>query len=340
MSSIPDPINTAYVMNTGSNTAVRLFWKKSTASPSPAVNSSGYIVKISTNSGAVYTTRTPNTVINPNGGDLCYSDITGLSSSTTYMFKVLAKNSNGTSDIGSTNAAINTNDITTPLRTIVPSSIPGKPLLFGSDNADGSGITLDWYPYPSGVTFRVRDVTSNDELVLPDDLTTNTLNITADVPGDAPDLIMGNTYTFSVQATLNGNDSQVASVDIVPTNVPDAPSNIPSEEYFTLEDLKYDHNPSIRVSWSAPQNNGKPILGYSLYQSTDNNTYTPVSGYTYNFEEPDVNYPLNGDATECEVNNLSYGTTYYFKLTATNENGESDQSIAEKCNSNQTTKQC
>lgn len=320
----PDPINTAYVMTTGDNTAIRLFWKKSTASPEPAVDSSGYIVKISSNSGSYYSTITPNTVVNPNNGDLCYSDIAGLNSNTSYMFKVLAKNVNGTSNINDTFAAINTNDIVTPLRTISPSVIPGKPLLFGSDNADGSGVTLNWYPYPDGVTFTVRDVTSNDELIIPDNLTTNTLHITVDVPGDAPNLVMGNTYTFSVQAVSNNNYSSVASVDIIPTDVPTAPS-------ISVIDQKDINNPKLKISWTAPENNGKSILGYSLYISEDDLIYTPI--LSYNLENPDPTYVLDvlnlygSGITEYEIIPESYGTRYYYILTATNANGESEQGI-------------
>ena len=118
-------------------------------------------------------------------------------------------------------------------------------------------------------------------------------------------LTPGTSYTFTVKgANVNGNGPesahsnavtpQGASAPTAPTNVSVAPAGAEAE-----------------VDWSAPNDDGgSAITGYTVTPSTGGNAGTPV--------------PVGPSATSATVTGLTNGTSYTFKVTATNAIGSTD----------------
>ncbi len=124
---------------------------------------------------------------------------------------------------------------------------------------------------------------------------------TATVKGLTP----GTSYTFTVKgANVNGNGPesghsnavtpQGASAPTAPTNVSVVPAGGEAE-----------------VDWSAPNDDGgSAITAYTVTPSTGGNAGTPVS--------------VGASATSATVTGLTNGTSYTFKVTATNAIGSTD----------------
>jgi Domain of unknown function (DUF4082)/Fibronectin type III domain/Bacterial Ig domain len=122
-------------------------------------------------------------------------------------------------------------------------------------------------------------------------------------------LTPGTTYTFKVQAS-NPNGSgpvSAASNQVTPQTfvTPEAPSNV-SASPATAQAL---------VSWTAPiEEGGTPLTGY---------TVTPYIGSA---AQPSTN--VSASTTSTKITGLSNGTTYTFKVTASNAVGASESSQA------------
>ncbi len=122
-------------------------------------------------------------------------------------------------------------------------------------------------------------------------------------------LTPGTTYTFKVQAS-NPNGSgpvSAASNQVTPQTfvAPEAPSNV-SASSATAQAL---------VSWTAPtEEGGTPLTGY---------TVTPYIGSA---AQPSTN--VSASTTSTKITGLSNGTTYTFKVTASNAVGASEPSQA------------
>jgi Domain of unknown function (DUF4082)/Fibronectin type III domain len=122
-------------------------------------------------------------------------------------------------------------------------------------------------------------------------------------------LATGMTYTFKVQA-LNPNGGgpiSVASNPVTPSTAvpPAAPTGVSAQ----------GASQSARVSWTAPAADGdSPITGYTI---------TPYVGSTA--QEP---VQAGGSATSATITGLTNGTSYTFKVTATNGVGTSPASGA------------
>ena len=118
-------------------------------------------------------------------------------------------------------------------------------------------------------------------------------------------LTSGTAYTFTVRAA-NDNGSGAESVKsnaVTPasTTAPLAPTNVTA----------IGGSSSAQVSWNAPSDDGgTPITGYSVTPFLAGQAQTPVH--------------VGGAATSATVSGLSDGTTYTFKVTATNAVGSAD----------------
>ena len=116
-------------------------------------------------------------------------------------------------------------------------------------------------------------------------------------------LTNGDTYTFTVTAT-----------NAVGTGPPSAPSNAVTPEAPTAPGAPTGvtataTNAAATVTWTAPGNGGSPITGY---------TVTPYIGASAQSPTSVTGSP---PATTTTVSGLTNGTTYTFKVTATNAVG-------------------
>lgn len=136
--------------------------------------------------------------------------------------------------------------------------------------------------------------------------------------GGSQILVNGTEYIFEVIAvwkrlsdsTEFEGDPSVRSTAISPYTIPDVPSAPTAVVDSTTAT-------SVDVSWTAPASNGASINSYSVqvWNKAGTSQISQISGCTT-------------PTLTCEVSGLSYGTSYTFKVSATNTAGASDFSVA------------
>ncbi|MCW3036936.1 MAG: hypothetical protein JWM17_2248, partial [Actinobacteria bacterium] len=123
-----------------------------------------------------------------------------------------------------------------------------------------------------------------------------------------PGLANGTTYTFKVTASnaFGPGPASPSSNAVTPAGPPAAPTNV----------LATAHASSAAVSWTAPSTGGSPLTKYTVtpFIGTTAQTATTVTG--------------SPPATSVTVSGLNAGTTYTFKVSATNAVGTGPQSTA------------
>ena len=111
----------------------------------------------------------------------------------------------------------------------------------------------------------------------------------------------GQSYRFSVSAVNEqGESARTASNEITPTGVPDrpgGPSVTPGDGELTM-------------TWDAPNNNGSPITGYTVYATAASGSRTCTT---------------SGERT-CTISGLVNDQNYTVTVVATNANGNSQAS--------------
>lgn len=111
----------------------------------------------------------------------------------------------------------------------------------------------------------------------------------------------GQSYRFSVSAVNEqGESARTTSNEITPTGVPDrpgGPSVTPGDGELTM-------------TWDAPNNNGSPITGYTVYATAAGGSRTCTT---------------NGERT-CTISGLVNDQNYTVTVVATNANGNSQAS--------------
>ena len=207
-----------------------------------------------------------------------------VTNGTTYFYKVSAVNSTGEGALSSERSAI-------------PATVPDPPTLAPA-GAGNSQVSLSWTPPSSNggsaVTgYKVyRGTQSGGETLLA------TLGNSTTYNDGTP--ANGTTYYYKVSA-LNavGESTLSGERSATPATVPGAPTlNSPTAS-----------SGSVALSWSAPASNGgATITGYRVYRST-------LSGAETLLASP-------GNVTSYTDNAVVNGTTYYYKVTASNSAGE------------------
>ena len=217
----------------------------------------------------------------------------GLTNGTAYTFKLKAHNRIGWSEY-----SLSSN-------TVTPSTVPAKAAI--SSTAIGSRkVTVNWSaPAANGAPITGYVVTayaggvSTGRTCSPSPAT----GLTCDVTG----LANGTAYTFKLVASnLNGPGAESnASGSVTPLGAPEAPA-VPTTKAG---------NAKVTVTWAAPANGGSAITGYLV---TTYAAGSVVAGKTC--------VPTPATGLTCDVAGLANGTSYTFRVKATNAIGTGSNS--------------
>ena len=261
------------VSGTSGNTQATISWTAPVATGGSAITS----YTVTSNPGGLTKTTTD--------GSTTTATVEGLTNGTSYTFTVVATNIKGSSSASTASSEI------------IPSTVPNVPTSV-SGTSGNTQATISWTApvATGGSAITSYTVTSN-----PGGLTKTTLNgstTTATVEG----LTNGTSYTFTVVATnIKGSSSaSTASSEIIPSTVPDEPTNV----------LGTPGNTEATLYWTAPiSNGGSAITSYTVTSNPGGLTATSTSSST-------------------TIRGLTNGIPYTFTVVATNIKGDSDDSIA------------
>ena len=210
--------------------------------------------------------------------------VKGLTNGQAYTFTVTAANENGS---GLASA---------PSNCVTPSAsttIPGAPTNVTATACNGQAIVSFTAPSSDGGSV----ITGYTVTSSPGSLTAKGTSSPITVKG----LTNGQAYTFTVTAANKYGSSPAsgASNPATPATAPCAPGNVTAVA----------GNGQATVSFTAPQNNGSPITGYTVLSHPGN-------------------ISAAGTGTSITVQGLSNGTSYSFTVSATNGVGPGPASKA------------
>ena len=183
--------------------------------------------------------------------------------------------------------------------------VPGQPTAVSAAASGATSATVNWTAPAGGgpvTSYRITPYVGATAQ------TAKTVTAPA-TSGTVTGLTSGTTYTFRVEA-INANGAGAASaasnaVTPAAAVAPSAPTNVRATPATT----------SARVTWDASASNGdSPITGQTVTPFVGGNAQTPI--------------PVGAAATSTTVQGLDNGTSYTFRVTATNAVGTSPASAA------------
>ncbi len=215
--------------------------------------------------------------------------VTGLTVSTSYTFKVTSVNLAGASAASSASASL------------AAATTPTAPTI-GTSSVTGSGaITVTWTDNSNGgspvIADTARAVQDPTKFCVVFNGSTGTCQVTG--------LTVSTSYTFTVKS-LNAaglSSASSATSSLAAATVPTAP---------TIGTATITGNGAITVSWTDNANGGSTITGDTARSVEDPTKFCVASGL----------------ATSCQVTGLTPSTSYTFKVTTVNAAGASTLSSA------------
>ena len=209
----------------------------------------------------------------------------GLTNGILYYYRVSAINTTGKGVSSTSVSAIPSTTPSVPNTLIVSSvALTSMNLSWNAPASNGSSITY----------YNIYRSTDSSIFMLYSSSNTTSTAIT--------NLSVNTQYYFKVSA-INANGESFQSDSITETTlniVPNIPTNLMSSNITES---------SLTLSWTAPASNeGTPIIYYNIYKSIDNNIFIIDS---------------SSNTTLKAITGLSRFTTYYFKVSAINSQGES-----------------
>ena len=245
-----------------------------------------YVVKFSINSAAFVDDNWNQNVAGP-------VTETGLNTGDTVVAEVFARNANGDGPVATSN-------------TVVVAGTPGVVTGLTFTEEDGA-IGLSWTAPANTGGYPVEDYiieSTNDggATWFPESDISNATTATISSHNNVP-LVNGNEYSFRVSAKTSiatGGSTEITGGPAVPHTVPNAP----------VLDAPTSDNGSIGITWSVPDNGGKPISDYVVqYKRTSRTEWTTFTDGT-------------STATSATITGVNNGVSYVVRVAAVNPKGQ------------------
>jgi titin len=251
-----------------------------------------YVVEYSTNSGSTWATFVDAVEATTS------STVTGLTNGTGYIFRVTAKNTAGNGTASSTTSAIVPRTMPSAARSVAGTSGNAQvALTWSAPVTTGGAVVTDYeIQYSSnGTTW----TTFSDSVS-----TTASVTVTG--------LTNGTAYTFRV-AAVNGAGTgtySTASSSVTPFTTPGTPTSVTPTR----------GNGQVSLSWTAPvSNGGSAIIQYRVqFAAEGSDDYSTWSSAVSTLST----------STSYVVTGLTNGTSYKFRVVATNAAGNGSYSSA------------
>ncbi|MBX6752000.1 MAG: fibronectin type III domain-containing protein, partial [Micromonosporaceae bacterium] len=173
-------------------------------------------------------------------------EITGLTNGQTYVFTVHAVNSEGAGPRASSNPVVPTRDVPDPPTEVEAVANPDGSVDLTWTEANGQGHAIAQY--------RVTSLSGKGATSALGAVTDTSMHIDAGV------LEYGTQYEFTVIAI---NDVNAASDESDPSNTV-IPFTVPGAPLDLVAATDPGRRGAIRLSWTAPAGNGRPITGYEV----------------------------------------------------------------------------
>jgi fibro-slime domain-containing protein/RHS repeat-associated protein len=187
---------------------------------------------------------------------------------------------------------VGTGPASAPSNAVTAATTPGAPTAVTAVDGNASA-TVTWTPLASTGFSPISSYTVTSS---PGGVTTTVNGATTSAVVNG--LTNGTQYTFTVRAAnaVGSGPSSAPSNPVTPATVPGAPTTVVAA---------VAGDASIRVTWSPPASNGG----------------APITGYTVTSTPGGLTASVDGATTSATVTGLIVGTTYTFRVTATNRKG-------------------